>query len=321
MKKFEQRKHASATIPIAAPSAVRPAKNKKESESMAAKEPKSAKSKPLVDEGNLKTATERPVAVKKLDATLSTLVADGQPRKRGRPPSATKGAPKPFVEKGRPKILKETHLDDQNMLLPLNERPLTGRDLATLSRKFELTVSEFGAALGIQNDYTLAKTMKNPTVVPFDVEMLARMYMDHPSPTPWPPKSPKLVFDTLYRPMLDRFEDERERAYARSALFSRFTATMDRSSSTAYRWMESKGNSRLVVTLLLRKTMSLAQPLEELERLAALVHYVRGGDFDLRGPRPVLGIEIKRRGRLPVLERDEKAELRMYESDPFANLR
>ena len=97
---------------------------------MAAKGPKSAKSKPLVDEGNLKTATERPVAAKKLDATLSTLVADGQPRKRGRPPSATKGAPKPFVEKGRPKILKETHLDDQNMLLPAKATPYQTEQVA-----------------------------------------------------------------------------------------------------------------------------------------------------------------------------------------------
>ena len=320
MTNDQPHERATAAMPTAAASATGPAMKIYRNEFMPAKEPKSVKSKPAVNDGALNAAAKRPAGAKKLDATVATLASDGQPRKRGRPASATKGAPKPFVENGRPKILKETLLDDFNMLLPLSERPLTGRDLATLSRKLELTVSEFGAALGIQNDYTLSKTMKNPTVVSFDVEMLARMYMDHPSPTPWPPKSPKLVFDTLYRPLLDRFEDEKARAYARSALFSRFTATMDRSSSTAYRWMESKGNSRLVVTLLLRKTMSLAQPFEELERLAALVHYVRGGDFDLRVPIPVPGVEIKRRGRSPVLDRDEKTELRTYESDPFANL-
>lgn len=209
-------------------------------------------------------------------------------------------APRP----GLPKIKKGRMLQEVDMRKDWSARPLTGRDLDALGRRFRLNSSEFSSALGLQNRFQFVSLIRTAAVVPFDVEMLARLYEMSPSPAPWVSYSADQAFQTLYGPALEEFSgDEEDLAYARTLFYARFTASLDRSSSTAYRWVEDEGKARLVIALFLRKLMSMDKPLETLENLTRLVHKVREGDFDLRAPYPQQGARLTRRGRAAKLNR------------------
>lgn len=209
-------------------------------------------------------------------------------------------APKP----GLPVLKKGMHLDESRIGTSWDERPLTGRDLDVLCRQFLLTPSEFASALGLQNRFQFTQLLKRAEVVPYDVEMLARLYVMSPSPAPWQRYSAEQAFQEMYGSLVESFStDPQERAYARTLFYTRFTAAMDRSGSTAYRWVEDKGDSRLVVSLFLRKLMSMKNHRATLEYLARLVHKNRLGNFDERAPYPVHGARLTRRGRIPKVDR------------------
>ena len=67
----------------------------------------------------------------------------------------------------------------------------------------------------------------------------------------------------------------------------------------------------MVIALLLRKVMAVPNPRETLERVSALVHEVRGGDFELRAPVPIPGMQYGRRGRVPGASRSTSRETAM----------
>ena len=203
---------------------------------------------------------------------------------------------------GVPTIKKDMEVDHVELLKPWSERPLTGLDVDTLCKRFDLNASEFAAALGLQNRFEFAKMLRSSKVVPFDVEMLCRLYDESPSPAPWRKYGADQVFKLMYGTFIDQvceLEGDEDRDYIEIQFTKRFTAALDRSSSTAYRWMLKKEGSgaRLVIDLLLRKIMSMPDPREVLERISTLVHRVRGGDFELRGPAPVPGAPRSKRGR------------------------
>lgn len=215
---------------------------------------------------------------------------------------ATRGRPK---RPGLPTIKKEMELEHTELLKPWTDRPFTGRDLDVLSKRFGLNSSEFASALGLQNRFAFTVLLRSSRVVPFDVELLARLYELSPSPAPWRGYSADEVFKVMYGSLIDKFGTTKEdRAFAETHYSVRFTAALDRSSSTAYRWMDkSEGGSRMVIALLLRKVMSMPHPRETLERVSTLVHQVRGGDFERRAPMPVPGTQYNRRGRVPGASR------------------
>lgn len=215
---------------------------------------------------------------------------------------ALRGRPK---RPGLPTIKKDMEIDHSELLKPWTDRPFTGRDLDILGKRFGLNAAEFASALGLQNRFAFTVLLRSSKVVPFDVELLARLYEISPSPAPWRPYTADEVFKTLYEPLIKKFgTSETDRAFAETHYSVRFTAALDRSSSTAYRWMDkTEGGSRMVVALLLRKVMSMPHPRETLERVSAIVHQVRGGDFEKRAPVPVPGMQHNRRGRVPGASR------------------
>lgn len=229
-------------------------------------------------------------------------LADRQARKEAR--AAAKEARSRTTRPGLPTIKKDMELEHTELLKPWTERPFTGRDLDVLSKRFGLNAAEFAAALGLQNRFMFTVLLRSSRVVPFDVEVLARLYEISPSPAPWRSYTADEVFKTLYGPLIDKFGTTPEdRAFAETHYSVRFTAALDRSSSTAYRWIDTEGGARMVIALLLRKVMSMPHPRETLERVSAIVHEVRGGDFEQRAPVPVPGMQIGRRGRVPGASR------------------
>lgn len=208
-------------------------------------------------------------------------------RKQGRP--------------GLPTIKKDMEMEHSELLKPWSQRPLTGLDVDVLCKRFDLNATEFAAALGLQNRFQFAKLLRSSKVIAFDVEMLCRLYEEMPAPAPWRKYSAEEVFRTLYGASNDRIcEQGEDREYIELQYSKRFTSAFDRSSSTAYRWMEKSegGGARLVIDVLLRKIMSMPNPREALERVATLVHRVRGGDFEQRAPEPMPGATRSRRGRV-----------------------
>jgi hypothetical protein len=203
---------------------------------------------------------------------------------------------------GVPTIKKDMEIDHSELLKPWSERPLTGLDVDTLCKRFDLNASEFASALGLQNRFAFAKLLRSSKVIPFDVEMLCRLYDESPSPAPWRKYEADEVFKAMYGSVIDRICREgpdEDRDYIEMQYSKRFTSALDRSSSTAYRWMEKAEGSgaRLVIDLLMRKIMSMPNPREALERVSTIVHRVRGGDFETRGPAPVPGAPRSKRGR------------------------
>ncbi len=201
-----------------------------------------------------------------------------------------------------PTIKKDMELDHADLLKPWSERPLTGLDVDTLCKRFDLNSSEFGAALGLQNRFAFAKMLRSSKVIAFDVEMLCRLYDEVPTPAPWRRYEADEVFRVMYGPLIEQISmpgDEDDRNYVELQFSKRYTSAFDRSSSTAYRWMEKTEGSgaRLVIELLLRKLMSMPNPREALERVSTIVHRVRGGDFETRAPAPVPGAPRSKRGR------------------------
>jgi len=237
-------------------------------------------------------------------------IADRQARKEEK--LAAKEARGRTKRDGLPTIKKDMVIEHTELLKPWSERPFTGRDLDVLSKRYGLNAAEFSAALGLQNRFQFTKLLRTSRVVPFDVEVLARLYESSPSPAPWRAYTADEVFKTLYGPLIDKFGSTPEdRAFAETHYSVRFTASLDRSSSTAYRWIDTDGGARMVIALLLRKVMSMPHPRETLERVSALVHKVRGGDFEKRAPVPVPGMQYGRRGRVPGATRSTSRESAM----------
>ena len=230
---------------------------------------------------------------------------EAQAKKAEREKRRAEKAKTPRVPRpGLPVVKKDMVLDEPTIRKDWSERPLTGRDLDTLCKRFRLNPSEFASALGLQNRFEFVKLLKTAKVIPFDVEMLARLYDISPTPAPWVSYSAEYAFQELYGAALAEFnQEEEEQAYARTLFYARFTSSLDRSSSTAYRWVEEEGKARLVIALFLRKLMSMENPLQVLEDLTRLVHKNRGGDFEKRAPYPQPGAHLSRRGRVAKVNR------------------
>lgn len=196
-------------------------------------------------------------------------------------------------------ILKHTLLVDD-----WSERPLAGRDLDTFRHRWHLTTPEFYVAFGIANQFKAAALLRSSEVVPYELEMLARLYTLNPGPAPWVPWAPPEAFAAIYEEALWDFDGcAEETAFARGKFATRFAAAFDRSHSTSYRWLDKGEDVSKPIAIFLRKLRDMESRMHVLEELARKVHEVRGGDFDMRAPLPVPGERALTRGRRTKLDR------------------
>lgn len=203
-----------------------------------------------------------------------------------------------------PQITKGTVLKDSVLVEDWSERPLVGRDLDAFRHRWHLTTPEFFVAFGIPSQYLATALLRSSAVVPYDLELLARLYALSPGPAPWVPWKPLEAFTAIYEEALWGFEGcAEENAHARGKFAARFAAAFDRSSSTSYRWLDRGEDVSKPVAIFLRKLRDMERRMQVLEDLARKVHEVRGGDFDMRSPLPVPGERALGPGRHTNLDR------------------
>ena len=81
-----------------------------------------------------------------------------------------------------PKIVKRAILDSALLLDDWSERPLVGRDLDAFRHRWHLTTPEFYVAFGVATQFKASTLLRSSEVVPYELEMLARLYALNPGP-------------------------------------------------------------------------------------------------------------------------------------------
>lgn len=187
-----------------------------------------------------------------------------------------------------------------DMGLDPSKRPLAGLDVDYFRSRHELQTVDVIYALSIQNSAAYNKVVRD-TYLSYNMEMLIRLYDLYPENAPWKLIEPTQAFDMLYGDVVEQFRGTEFEKEARLALFKRFTAACGRSIFTAYRWIESGGNSKRGITNIFAKLSILDNPRFVLETLARNMYKVRGVDFDSYSPMPTIENppKPKRRGPPP----------------------
>lgn len=169
----------------------------------------------------------------------------------------------------------------------ISNRPMTGKDVENFRARHRLQTSDVIYALCIQNSAKFNEVCRLPAL-PFTLELLIRLYDEHPGHAPWTDASPQAAFETLYGSVAKDFSGSPLAKDVRLALYRRFTGAMGRSIYTAYRWVQGHGNAKSQVTKVFAKLMTVKDPRETLERIARLMYRTRNHDLDALYPMPSL---------------------------------
>lgn len=199
-----------------------------------------------------------------------------------------------------------------NLQLDPSKRPLAGLDIDYFRSRHELQTVDVIYALCIQNSAAYNKTVREPFLT-YTMEMLIRLYDLYPGHSPWKLIDPNQAFEILYGDVMEQFRGTEFEKEARLALFRRFTAACGRSIYTAYRWIQSGGNSKRGITKIFAKLTALPNPRETLETLARSMYKARGADFDQYCPMPTLENPPQPKRRGPPPRDAAKAQLRLEE--------
>lgn len=168
-----------------------------------------------------------------------------------------------------------------------SKRPLAGTDADRFRGRHELQTVDAIYALCIQNSAAYNKVVRQ-SCLPYEMEMLIRLYEMHPGHSPWKVIDPKQAFTILYGDVAEQFRGTEYEEEARLALYRRFTAACGRSIYTAYRWMESEGNCKRGIAKIFAKLSMLDNPRVVLETLARNMYRFRGVSFDDFCPMPTI---------------------------------
>lgn len=141
-------------------------------------------------------------------------------------PASTK---EPLVQEGM-------RLLPQVQALPLDERPMIWSDLLAFEAKHARNAQDMTYDLGmhVRSDYLRA--VRTHVVLPFDIELLVRLYDRYPSSCMWKRPTLREVFNLVYGRSIELFaEDLRPRAMI--AYGQRFARMLGRTPTVHYRWL------------------------------------------------------------------------------------
>jgi hypothetical protein len=188
----------------------------------------------------------------------------------------------------------------------VSRRPMVGRDIERFRARHGLHAVDVIYALCIQNSAKYNEVLRMPEM-PHTLELLIRLYDQFPGHTPWLTVSPREAFDMLYSDVMRPFEGTEYAKEVRLALYRRFTAILGRSVFTAYRWIQSEGNSKSSVGKICAKLSVIPNPRGVIENLARLMYKVRGIDFEREYPLPTPESPPKPKRRGPPRRSDVEA--------------
>lgn len=172
------------------------------------------------------------------------------------------------------------------------DRPMIWRDLIEFKDRHERTVADTVYDLVLLTGHAYSASIKKNTVVPFDLELLARLYDHIPESCAWKRPTVLGVFDLLYGADLEAFRgnDEHYQA-AQLTLGRRYARLVGRADTAQYRWLSAEGGkiTRRLANVL-SKIQTLAErsnrPREEFEKLSKKIWTLRGYNLEKFFPMP-----------------------------------
>lgn len=190
-----------------------------------------------------------------------------------------------------------------DVVRPPSQRPLVGRDIEAFRMRHQLDRSTSATALAFTAASQYNKKSLEPGSLPYDLELLIRLYDTHPGPAPWVNVLPSEMFEKVYGPRLAQFAGTPAAEPARTMLYARFAAIFGRSIYASYRWLDSSGateNPSGPIQRVLSKLTEIENPGAFLEALASRIYQLRGHNFDKAFPLPDPANPPKQRKRGPI---------------------
>ncbi|MES2977732.1 MAG: hypothetical protein V4731_04855 [Pseudomonadota bacterium] len=166
-------------------------------------------------------------------------------------------------------------------------RPMVWRDLPMFATKYHRTAVDMMYDLGLNTPYFYQQAVKSHGVVPFDLELLVRIYDRSPSSCDWDRPTVREIFETLYGQTVQGFGEELS-AKAHMAYGARFARLLGRATTVLYRWLIDESGTTRRIGNIISKLQTAAQQGQdarrEFETLAIAIWANRGYDVDKAYP-------------------------------------
>ncbi|MBQ0916859.1 hypothetical protein KBW71_00145 [Hydrogenophaga aromaticivorans] len=187
---------------------------------------------------------------------------------------------KPLIKDGMELLPEVERLD-------LNQRPMIWCDLPVFAAKHSRTAMDMMYDLGLNTPYLYQRDAQRRSVVPYDLELLMRMYDMDPSSCSWNRPTLREVFDLLYGDVLRGFPEELF-AKATLAYGARFARMLGRATTVQYRWLmdDSSSTRRIsnIVTKIRAVELAGRSAIQTFESLAIVMWARRGYDVNAGYP-------------------------------------
>lgn len=193
----------------------------------------------------------------------------------------------PLSLKG-PLVLEGQRLPAAVESLSVERRPMIWSDLPMFEAKYGRSALDMVYDLGVHVRAKYQRNVTTPAVVPFDLELLMRLYDRYPSSCSWERTTMSAVFQMVYGDALQGFPaDIRQRA--QMAYGARFSRLLGRASTVQYRWLVddmSQGKTgatrriKNIVSKLCEARERGDVPRQVLESIAVPMWVMRGFDVD-----------------------------------------
>jgi hypothetical protein len=193
-------------------------------------------------------------------------------------------------------ILADTLLPPELLKLPYPNRPVIWSDLKEFEIRHNRTGADLVYDLALQSKYNFIQSTKKSTVVPYDLELLMRLYDLDPSSAPWRLPDVREVFEFFYGPLVRQFLPrpghwtEVDYRTAELALGRRYARLLGRADTATYRWIQDGGKvTRRLGNILgkfVERCNAFPSPHEEFERIAMSVLAMRGLKINEEIPLP-----------------------------------
>lgn len=225
----------------------------------------------------------KPSRASKAPAVLKKLL-DGKP--------SAKTAEKTVESKAGtsvPVYKENSELPPEIEALAIEHRPMIWRDLSEFCARHSRTIADIVYDLALLTSHAYATKTPQRTVMPFDLELLARLYDLYPSSCAWKRPDVRDTFEILYGEHINSFE-KKYQAVARLALGRRYARLLGRVDTAQYRWLADGGQITRRLSNILAKIDAIAgtgdDPREVFERVAKHVWTLRGVNIDAEVPMP-----------------------------------
>jgi hypothetical protein len=191
----------------------------------------------------------------------------------------------PLIEEGM-------RLSDEVMARPWQDRPMVWSDLPLFEARHGRNAHDMVYDLGMHQANHYRSRVGLHEVLPFDIELLVRLYDRSPSSCMWTCPTLQDMFFRIYGQAIEGFAPSLQDR-ARNAYGMRFARLMGRAPTVQYRWlwdsgMQDKSGStrrvRNIISKLHEASLGGEHPRAVLEDLAGRMWVLRGLNVDAETP-------------------------------------